>query len=57
MQILNYVFIFYFVLLFFFPYLFPSLENQKIGGKEKMHTDLLLRYINVGEVNQDSLEA
>lgn len=22
-----------------------------------MHTDLLLRYINVGEVNQDSLEA
>lgn len=47
----------YLVLFLFFLYLFPSLGNTKVRGKKKMHTDLLLRYVNAGKVDQDSLGA
>lgn len=60
-QILNYTFIFHFVLPLFVLYLFPSLGKKKffflIRRKEEIHTDLPLRYINVGKVNKDSFRA
>lgn len=50
----NYTFIFYFVIHLSYTSV-PTLGNFKKRQKEEAHTDLLLRYINIGNFNQDSL--